>query len=603
MSRGSGSPCRGSSEARSTATASSGGCARPARRSPSRCPPATTTCSIARPGPRRGGRDAAASPWLDRARGRGASARRRHEVIGSRSRCTPGARRSAPADARPARASTTRRCSRYALDALHEVGAPARGVLAAWRLLRCNPWSHGGVDHAVTGGSSRRQPAPADRGPPDLGRSTGLHSTVGLPWAWAIVVLDLIVRMLLVPLTVKQIQSMQRLQAHAPEMKAIQQKYKRRPGRSMNEEMMKFYRENKINPAASCLPILLQIPIFISLFFVLRDFEDEVLPKYPDADLGWLDSSRASPSRSTRTGRAALLLVIYVVSQLASAYFMSTTMPSAALHLLVLPFVFIPFIINFPMGLMLYWLTTNLWTVGQGLVTRRLTPKRLRRRRSARRAPPRRRSRRRRAEKADAGRRRSRKPASPASSARARRKKKARGPPVTEVETSAAASSRPTGETVGEAKWAALRELERRFPVSTRRRCASRSSRGRARAPRRRLRAGEGDREAPSRAAGACARPRARAGHAAASCASCVEQVCSALGVRAGSRSPRTRRRSRDPRGRELGHADRQARPDDRRDPVPRERDRCGAAATRTARRSSSTPPAIATAAARRSRR
>src|ERR671910_1350074 len=102
-----------------------------------------------------------------------------------------------------------------------------------------------------------------------------LHGSVGLTWAWSIIALTLIVRFAIVPLTVKQIRSMQKLQQHAPELKAIQQKYKNDKQR-MNEEVMKFYRENKVNPAASCLPILLQIPVFIALFFVLRDFEDEV---------------------------------------------------------------------------------------------------------------------------------------------------------------------------------------------------------------------------------------------------------------------------------------------------------------------------------------
>ena len=105
---------------------------------------------------------------------------------------------------------------------------------------------------------------------------THLHDTVGLPWAWAIVALVVIVRMLLVPLTVRQIHSMQNLQAHAPEMKKIQQQYKHDRQR-MNQEMMAFYKENQINPAASCLPMLAQFPVFIGLFFVLRDFEDEIL--------------------------------------------------------------------------------------------------------------------------------------------------------------------------------------------------------------------------------------------------------------------------------------------------------------------------------------
>ncbi len=106
-----------------------------------------------------------------------------------------------------------------------------------------------------------------------------LHTTVGLTWAWSIVALVVIVRMLLVPVTVRQIHSMQNLQAHAPEMKAIQQRWKHDRQR-MNAELMQFYKDNQINPASSCLPILFQIPIFIGLFFVLRDFEKEILPLY-----------------------------------------------------------------------------------------------------------------------------------------------------------------------------------------------------------------------------------------------------------------------------------------------------------------------------------
>src|SRR6476646_3946250 len=106
-----------------------------------------------------------------------------------------------------------------------------------------------------------------------------LHTTAGFSWAWSIVALVVLVRLVLVPVTVRQIHSMQNLQAHAPEMKEIQKKWKHDKQRQ-NEELMKFYRENKINPAASCLPIVLQIPIFISLFYVLRHFKADTLPIY-----------------------------------------------------------------------------------------------------------------------------------------------------------------------------------------------------------------------------------------------------------------------------------------------------------------------------------
>jgi YidC/Oxa1 family membrane protein insertase len=203
---------------------------------------------------------------------------------------------------------------------------------------------------------------------------TWFHDSLGLPWAWAIVALVILVRVLLVPISVRQIHSMQNLQAHAPEMKEIQQRWKHDKQRQ-NEELMKFYRENKINPAASCLPIVLQIPIFISLFYVLRDFENEIFPKFPESSLQFL--GLVDITQPTKDGWGPLLLVVYVASQLTSSYFMSATMQkSQRILMLVLPIVFIPFILNFPAGLMVYWLTTNLWTTGQGIVTRQLMPKR-----------------------------------------------------------------------------------------------------------------------------------------------------------------------------------------------------------------------------------
>jgi YidC/Oxa1 family membrane protein insertase len=199
-----------------------------------------------------------------------------------------------------------------------------------------------------------------------------LHTSVGFSWAWSIVALTVMVRILLVPLTVRQIHSMQSLQAHAPEMKAIQQKWKHDKQRQ-NEELMKFYRENKINPAASCLPIILQIPIFISLFYVLRHFDEKTLPLY-GGSVDWL--GLVDITQPVKDGWGALLLVIYVASQLSSSYFMSSTMQGAQrVLLMVLPVVFVPFILKFPAGLMIYWLTTNLWTTGQGVVTRRMMPK------------------------------------------------------------------------------------------------------------------------------------------------------------------------------------------------------------------------------------
>ena len=207
----------------------------------------------------------------------------------------------------------------------------------------------------------------------------GLHTTFGLTWAWSIVALTIIVRILLVPLTVRQIHSMQRMQEHLPEMKAIQKRYKN-DRRKQNEELMKFYRENQINPASSCLPILPQIPIFFALYFVLRDFDEEIYPQYPASTLSWLGFVPDITANITDHWSGYVLLAVYVASQVASTWYMpmATTSQAQRYIFLALPFVFAIFIINppvgaeFPVGLLLYWMTTNLWTVGQGIVTRRL---------------------------------------------------------------------------------------------------------------------------------------------------------------------------------------------------------------------------------------
>jgi len=197
------------------------------------------------------------------------------------------------------------------------------------------------------------------------------HNSAGLPWAWSIVALTICVRILLVPLVVRQIHSMQSLQAHAPQMKEIQRKYKG-DRQKQNEELMKFYRENNINPMASCLPLLAQFPIFIALFYVLRNFSKSP----PGGDLSWLGVVPSVADKATSHWTGYLLLAVYAISQVASTYFMSATMDKTQRTLMMLlPVFFLPVVSHFPTGLVLYWMTTNLWTVGQGLITRRLAPK------------------------------------------------------------------------------------------------------------------------------------------------------------------------------------------------------------------------------------
>jgi len=199
------------------------------------------------------------------------------------------------------------------------------------------------------------------------------HGSVGLTWAWSIVALTVTVRLLLVPLTVRQIHSMQNLQRHAPQMKEIQKKYKNDKKRQQ-EELMKFYRENQINPAASCLPLLAQFPVFIALYFVLREFSKHP----PGGNLSWLGHNFVPDitAHANAHWSGYLLLAVYVASQLVSTMLMSSTMDKTQrIMLMVLPVVFVTFLLNFPVGLVIYWVTTNLWTVGQGLITRRLMPK------------------------------------------------------------------------------------------------------------------------------------------------------------------------------------------------------------------------------------
>ncbi|HEX6701738.1 MAG TPA: YidC/Oxa1 family membrane protein insertase [Gaiellaceae bacterium] len=198
-----------------------------------------------------------------------------------------------------------------------------------------------------------------------------LHNTLGLPWAWSIVGLTVIVRVLLVPLTVRQIHSMQNLQSHAPQMKEIQRKYKG-DRQKQNEELMRFYRENSINPAASCLPLVAQFPVFIGLYYTLRTFSRHP----PKGDLSWLHVVPNIAAHANSHWSGYLLLAIYAISQMASTFLMGTTMDKTQRTLLlIMPLVFLAVVAHFPAGLVLYWMTTNLWTVGQGLITRRLVPK------------------------------------------------------------------------------------------------------------------------------------------------------------------------------------------------------------------------------------
>lgn len=202
-----------------------------------------------------------------------------------------------------------------------------------------------------------------------------IHS-VGLTWAWSIIVVTFIVRLALVPLTVKQQQSMRRMTALQPELKKLQAKYKH-DRQILNEKMMEFYRENNTNPFGSCLPILVQIPIFIGLFYLLRSPERFIKPGDDLAFLFGFIPDITTHLKDLPTTTLAILMVIYVSSQVGSMLLMPSTADPRMKYLFAgMPILFAVFIVNqaFPVGLMLYWITTNLWTVGQAAVIRHIFP-------------------------------------------------------------------------------------------------------------------------------------------------------------------------------------------------------------------------------------
>jgi YidC/Oxa1 family membrane protein insertase len=203
----------------------------------------------------------------------------------------------------------------------------------------------------------------------------GIHDHTPLSWAWSIIALTVIVRIILVPLTVKQTRSMQAMQRLQPEMKKLQEKYKN-DRQKLNQEMMAFYKENKVNPFGSCLPLVLQLPIFFSLFLVLRQFSSQA-NKESLGDLSFLGGFIPDITVHTSAAGAAgwVLIVIYVLSQLGSSLLMPTTVDKTQRYLfMAMPFFFVIFVVNFPVGLMLYWITTNLWTVGQTAIIRKTMP-------------------------------------------------------------------------------------------------------------------------------------------------------------------------------------------------------------------------------------
>jgi YidC/Oxa1 family membrane protein insertase len=225
-----------------------------------------------------------------------------------------------------------------------------------------------------------------------------IHDTLGVGWGMSIVLLTVLVRAAMAPLTVKQFKSMRAMAAVAPKLKEVQAKYKGDKQRQQ-QEIMKFYAENKINPFASCLPLLAQFPFFIGLFYLLQnDLRKDICGDAARA-AGLVEPTGVKPPpcgevpgsggaeqflfipdlTAGATGWVlAVLMILYVGSQLLSTV-LTPSSPDRNQQMLMygLPLVFAIFILiyNFPAGLLVYWITTNLWTVGQGyLIRKKLGP-------------------------------------------------------------------------------------------------------------------------------------------------------------------------------------------------------------------------------------
>ncbi len=196
------------------------------------------------------------------------------------------------------------------------------------------------------------------------------HDSVGLSWGFSIIMLTVVVRLAILPLTFKQVRSMQDLQRLQPEMKRLQERYKEDRQR-MNQEMMKLYQDHKVNPLGSCLPILLQLPFFIALFYLLQgdEFKNDIRG---EESFLFIDNLADTASG----GVLIVLIVLYVSTQLVSGLVSTVTAdPMQRRIMLALPFIFVIFIINFETGLIVYWITTNVWTIGQQFLVRKLFPK------------------------------------------------------------------------------------------------------------------------------------------------------------------------------------------------------------------------------------
>ena len=193
------------------------------------------------------------------------------------------------------------------------------------------------------------------------------HQNLGVAWWLSIVMLTVIVRSLLFPLTVKQVRSMRAMQDLKPRMDRVRAQFKDNPQRQ-REEMAKLYQDQGVNPLGGCLPILVQMPVFIGMFYVIRKFggtPGRTPPEYESFTHGgilWFqDLAHADPYY--------ILPIVSALTMLAATEITSKNVdPQQRWLMRLLPIGFTAFLLNFPAGLFMYWITSNLMTLGQNYV-------------------------------------------------------------------------------------------------------------------------------------------------------------------------------------------------------------------------------------------
>jgi|tagenome__1003787_1003787.scaffolds.fasta_scaffold20984761_6 YidC/Oxa1 family membrane protein insertase len=181
----------------------------------------------------------------------------------------------------------------------------------------------------------------------------------GAPWWLSIMMLTVIVRTLLFPITYRQVKSMRRMQELKPDMDRIRTEYKD-DVQKQREEMAKLYQERKVNPLGGCLPVVVQLPIFLVLYYTIRHFD--TLESFRTGGLLWFPDL-------TQPDHLFILPALYILTMMASQEItIRNTAPQQAKLMRFLPLVFGFFLARFPSGLFVYWITSNCITFAQNYV-------------------------------------------------------------------------------------------------------------------------------------------------------------------------------------------------------------------------------------------